>query len=70
MLECGRRVPVHERGPERTYRPDMRAPTLHGSIRPGSRRRSSRTALVGGYDATATLEAWTATAEALMRAAA
>ena len=63
-------MPVGERGPDRTYRPDMRVPTIHGLHQPGIATPQFEHGLVAAYDVDdlrATLEAWTATAETMMR---
>ena len=58
-----------ERGPDRTYRPDMRAPTIHGEHPPGIATPQLEHGLVAAYDVDVrqVLEAWIATAEAMMR---
>src|SRR4051812_19762383 len=64
-------VPVRERGPDRTYRPDMRAPTVYGVHQPGIVTPQLRHAVLTVYDAEADvrsqLVAWTEAAETLMR---
>ena len=60
-----RRVPVHERGPKRTYRPDMTPQALGGEHPPGIASPQLRYARLGFFDAP-DLEAWTRLAEELM----
>src|SRR4051794_5280658 len=67
-----RGVPVRERGPGWTYRPDMAPPTVYSAHQPGVMTPQLRHALLVAYDADANpreqLEAWTAEAERRMRA--
>jgi deferrochelatase/peroxidase EfeB len=60
-----RRVPVHERGPKRTYRPDMTPPSLHGEHPPGIAGPHLRYGKIGAFEEP-DLEAWTRLAEELM----
>jgi deferrochelatase/peroxidase EfeB len=65
-------VPIRERGPGWTYRPDMRPPTVFGEHQPGIATPQREHALLVAYDAPADLpgllEAWTEEAERRMRA--
>ncbi|HEX6025823.1 MAG TPA: Dyp-type peroxidase [Solirubrobacter sp.] len=65
------RVPVGERGPRWTYRPDMTPPTLYGVHPPGLATPQLKHGLVAAYDVDRdlrdTLEAWTDAAERMMR---
>src|SRR4051794_18114066 len=45
-----RGVPVSDRGPDRTYRPDMRPPTLHGLHQPGIATPQLRYAQLTAYE--------------------
>ena len=44
---------MHERGPKRTYRPDMTPPTLHGAHPPGIASPHLRYGQIGAFDAPA-----------------
>ena len=59
--------PVHERGPKRTYRPDMTPPTLHGEHPPGIASPHLRYGQIGAFDAP-DLKRWARLAEELMPA--
>jgi deferrochelatase/peroxidase EfeB len=62
---------MQQRGPDRTYRPDLRAPTVYGLHQPGIATPQLRFARLTAYDADqdvrAQLAAWTEQAEGLMR---
>jgi len=64
-------VPIAQRGPGWTYRPDMRAPTVYGLHQPGiatpQREHLAMAAFDLREDLRAVLERWTALAEAAMR---
>jgi deferrochelatase/peroxidase EfeB len=64
-----RRVPVGERGPKRTYRPDTRAPTIYGDHQPGIATPQLEYGAIGAFDLDGldVLAEWTRLAEALMR---
>ena len=56
---------MHERGPKRTYRPDMTPPTLHGEHPPGIAGPHLAHGVIGAFDAPA--RDWPDLAERLMR---
>jgi deferrochelatase/peroxidase EfeB len=56
---------VHERGPQRTYRPDLTPPSLHGAHPPGIAGPQLRYGEIGAFDEP-DLHAWTRLAEELM----
>jgi deferrochelatase/peroxidase EfeB len=64
-------VPIAQRGPGWTYRPDTRPPTVHGAHQPGIATPQMPAIAVAAFDLTGDLEAtlreWTTTAEAVMR---
>ena len=67
----GNGVPMGERGPRRTYRPDMTPPTVYGAHQPGIVTPQLAYALLTVYDTEdpgPLLREWTAAAERLMRA--
>ena len=62
-------MPVGERGPGRTYRPDLRPPTIYGAHQPGIATPQLEHGVIGAFDVEpGVLAEWTVTAEALMRA--
>ena len=66
-------MPVGEQGPERTYRPDMRAPSMFGAHQPGIATPQLEHAVLTAYDIDAQMDLggllveWTETAERWMR---
>ena len=70
---CGKGVPIAQRGPGWTYRPDERPPTVYGAHQPGIVTPHLRHAVLtaydlDGHDPREVLREWTAEAERRMRA--